>query len=32
MSIAHGPIDKKLIENALHVLDLEVVARWLVEW
>jgi hypothetical protein len=32
MSIAHGPIDKKLVENALHVFDFDVVAGWLVEW
>jgi hypothetical protein len=32
MSIAHGPIDEELIENALHVLNLEVVAGWPAEW
>jgi hypothetical protein len=32
MSTAHGPINEKLVENALHVLNLEVVARWTVEW
>jgi hypothetical protein len=26
MSIVHGPIDEKLVENAFHVFDLEVVA------
>jgi hypothetical protein len=32
MSIGHGLINEKLIENTLHVLDLEVVAGWLIEW
>jgi hypothetical protein len=32
MSSAHGPIDEKLIEDALHVFDLEVVVGWPVEW
>jgi hypothetical protein len=32
MSTIHGPINEELVENALHVLDLEVVAGWPIEW
>jgi hypothetical protein len=32
MSTVHGQIDEELIEHALHVFDLELEARWPVEW
>jgi len=32
MSITHGPIDEELVENAFHVLNLEVVVGWPIEW
>jgi hypothetical protein len=31
-STIHGPIDGELVESALRVFDLEVVAGWQVEW
>jgi hypothetical protein len=32
MSIVHGPIDEKLIKNALCVFEFEVVAGWPIKW
>jgi hypothetical protein len=32
MSTTHGLIDEELIENTLHVFNLEVAAGYVVEW